>query len=366
MKRAFFLFLLLLSIVAMPLAAGEVESLIDKGIAAHDRGDYQEAVNFYKKALEIDPSNGLAHYEMAYSLYSAGELDLAIEHCKKSLEYSSDDEKLPAYDVYASILDDKGEPEKACEIYEEAISKYPYYFLIRYNYGLTLTRLNRLDEAEIMFRAAIMLEPRHPTSHVTLAANYYVMERNVEATLASYFFLLLEPNSARTPIFYKSFEDLLGYNSGKKKINEDGNEVVPITFNPSAKVDPRLKHQGLMLSMSKALNSSKKDSLNNLEFLKLVNDNFFDMIVKESIFDFRTEEDENSEDRDDFWTYYVKVLLKIKEKDYVMPMLCYISRSKNYPEAIEWMQENEDTMKEFEQWLYEEIFSDRELFLPED
>lgn len=41
---------------------------VNRGIALHDKGDYPGALKEYQSALDLWPQNGLAHYEIGYSL----------------------------------------------------------------------------------------------------------------------------------------------------------------------------------------------------------------------------------------------------------------------------------------------------------
>jgi tetratricopeptide (TPR) repeat protein len=356
--RNLFLFLILALMLAQASklsAAEDFDSLIQQGIEEHDKGNLQEAVEFYRKALEIEPESSLGHYEIAFSLYAAGELESAKEHCKKALEYGSGREKLPAYVVLASILDDSGEPEKACEVFEEAVNEFPDHYLLRFNYGLTLTRLGKLDKAEEMLKAGIALEPRHPTSHITLASIYKERARKVESIFPCYFFLLLEPNSPRSPLGFELLEEMYGFGVDEKL---EDNERTSITINMNQDVE----NQNLMvlefgLSLIQSTKLTKKEDITEFQSFEARHIKFLGTVFRMDLSD----EDENL-----IWVEYAKILKRINENDYLDAMLCYISRSKNYPEAIEWMLENDDKMKEFEEWLHEEIFSDRDLFEIED
>ena len=45
----------------------EVKELVSQGIELHDQGNYNEAINKYKKALEIDKNSTSANYELSYT-----------------------------------------------------------------------------------------------------------------------------------------------------------------------------------------------------------------------------------------------------------------------------------------------------------
>ena len=53
----------------------EAEKIVDEGVAYHDKGDYDGAVNKYNKALELDKDNLLALAEKAFTLNSLKKYD---------------------------------------------------------------------------------------------------------------------------------------------------------------------------------------------------------------------------------------------------------------------------------------------------
>ena len=45
-----------------------------------------EAIACYKKAIELDPKNAIAHTNLGNALHDKGQLDEAIACCKKAIE----------------------------------------------------------------------------------------------------------------------------------------------------------------------------------------------------------------------------------------------------------------------------------------
>jgi tetratricopeptide (TPR) repeat protein len=361
MKKNILFFLLLCVITAgTALANDEIDELVKKGITAHDRGDYQTAVEYYEKALEIDPNSSLALYEITYSLYAAGEHDRALEYAEKALENSHGQIRLPVYVTYASLLDDMGKVEEACEIFEEAIKDFPEHYLLRYNYGLTLLRIGELDRAMIMFEKAIELNPFHPTSHLSIASIHSEAGDKVETILPCYFFLLLEPNSARSLTGLQLLESTLkrGYSVEKGK---DGERTkVNIYYDADSTKPQKIRSIELLFTMVSASAVGESDTLDEFSRFLETNTKFLDLVIS------MTDELKNDDDNKYLWHKYMLLLKKINNAGYKEPFLYYITRSKANPKATKWMSENQNKMKEFENWLKEEIFSDPKLFILED
>lgn len=93
-----------LSIVA--LGQQSIDSLVRIGIAFHDEGDYQNAMEAYGQALELNPDSPLANYEMALTCMNLKDYDNCLFHCDKVIKQNGD-HLLYAYVVKGSCLDEE-------------------------------------------------------------------------------------------------------------------------------------------------------------------------------------------------------------------------------------------------------------------
>lgn len=64
----------------------DVDKLLSEGNAASNEGRYEDAISYFKKALEIDPNHILVLYNIGYPLRSLGEYDEAIQYYKRALD----------------------------------------------------------------------------------------------------------------------------------------------------------------------------------------------------------------------------------------------------------------------------------------
>jgi Flp pilus assembly protein TadD len=62
------------------------EDWFNKGIALEDLGKYDEAIQAFDKALELDPQNAEAWSEKGYALGELGKYDEAIQALDKAIE----------------------------------------------------------------------------------------------------------------------------------------------------------------------------------------------------------------------------------------------------------------------------------------
>ena len=86
-------------------------------------GDNEEAIKYYKEALEVDKDNEFIHNAMA-SIYRAnGEFTSAKMHLNNSLEL--DDQNPITYYNYGNLYVDMEHPEEAIAMYEKAVELHP-------------------------------------------------------------------------------------------------------------------------------------------------------------------------------------------------------------------------------------------------
>jgi len=69
----------------------QAEDLCDEAVDQYADGNYDEAIELYKKALELDPKYGDAFTGLAMCHQAKGDLDAAIEVTKRYVEVEPED-----------------------------------------------------------------------------------------------------------------------------------------------------------------------------------------------------------------------------------------------------------------------------------
>ncbi len=111
--------------------------------------------------------------------------DEAIDYCKKAIDKHPFENALKsAYVTYGNALDALKKPDKSIELYDEGIKKFPEFYQLYFNKGITLSSINQIDEAVSCLQRSISLNPKHAGSNNALARLLYSQNKNIPALLA--------------------------------------------------------------------------------------------------------------------------------------------------------------------------------------
>jgi tetratricopeptide (TPR) repeat protein len=149
--------------VQIKVIEASIDTAEDKAFAYRCLGDYymvqdsaDKAIENYLEALEIDPENSAAHFNLALALSQAGNADGAIEHIAEGVRLR------PAYALRAHrglgrILAEAGRPEEAVAEYKKYLRLRPDDARVHNDLGKVLGGLGRLEEAIGHFAEAVRL-----------------------------------------------------------------------------------------------------------------------------------------------------------------------------------------------------------------
>lgn len=325
--------LILLTLIAFSVQAQDqtVKDIVNEGIKYHDEGNYPKAIETYKKALEIDPNSGLANYEIALTYFSAKDYKNAEIHSKKAVE-ANDNHQMHAYMMYGNSLDMLGETKKAIKVYEKAIKDYDNY-LLYYNYALACLNAGETEKAYEAAIKAILNNSSHASSHLILSQ---VMEKKgsrVKAMLPLYFFLMLEPNSARSEVNYQALRGFI--DQGVTQTSEKN-----INVSVPTDKDADFGAAEMMISLSKASNTLEENKgKTELELFAGNNEKIFSMLGELK-----------KENTGFWWDFYVPFFYEMATKNLVKPFSYYISQSAG-EEADKWIEENVAEFEKFKNWV---------------
>ena len=338
MKKHFLIFGLLL-ISTFLYSQISVDSLVEVGIQYHDNGEFIQAIETYKTALDIEPNSPLVNYEIALTYMYAGDYQNAIKHSDKVIK-KNDKYLLQAYLVKGSCLDYLGKTKESIKLFKKGIKKFGDDHLLYYNLGYNYYNIKEFDKAEKAFIKAINTKANHASSHLFLGYLMYEKNQRVQSLLSLHFFLLLEPNSERSQNAYNLLQSQL---SGGVEKNQEEPGKIDIFLSPD-----QLKSEfgtiDMMITILEASKSLEENEGKSDDQMFIENTTSFFKILGEH---------KTKENTGFWWDFYVPFFYLIAESEHIDTYCYYISQSTKET-AVDWLKENEKRVTDFAKWLSEE------------
>jgi tetratricopeptide (TPR) repeat protein len=131
-----------------------------------DKGRFNEAIENYRKAIQINPNSAVPLYSLGLALAAQGRLDEAIENYRKAIQINPN--YSDALNNLGNALTDQGRLDEAIENYRKAIQLNPNDCKVLNNLGGALLHQGRFDEAIESFRKAIRINPDYAEAQYNL------------------------------------------------------------------------------------------------------------------------------------------------------------------------------------------------------
>ena len=124
------------------------------------QGDLELAVQLYKRSLELHPT-AEAYTFLGWTYHFQGKIDEAIAECKKAI--ALDPGFGNPYNDIGAYLIEKGSPDDAIPWLEKAIAskRYDAYHYPWYNLGRVYVAKEMYNRARQCFEKALEIEPRY-------------------------------------------------------------------------------------------------------------------------------------------------------------------------------------------------------------
>lgn len=339
--------LAILSMLYFSLSAqegGNVDSLINQGVEFHDQGDYGKAISHYEKALEFEPNNTIALAEKAFSLLALKEYGQSIKVCKQAIKSNPESKGLKfVYTTYGNALDASEKPKKAVELYNQGIEQFPDYYQLCYNKGVTLSGLQKYDEALLSFQESVSLNPQHASSHNAIGRILMMNNSNIPSLLAFGRFFVIEPQGGRAKSNLPFVQKIMTANvekTGKNSITINIDENSLSDANQEETKANNFGMASLILSTSAALDYDE-DNKDKSE-VELFRSKFETLC---SLF-----KDVQNDNFGFYWEYYVPYFIEMLDQDMIETFSYIVYASSENQEVKKWLDENRTEIDSFYDW----------------
>ena len=335
MKKQILIFGMVL-ISSMIYAQSNTDSLVRAGVNYHDSGQYDEAIEMYKKAIELEPNSPLIHYELSMTYMYSKDYKKSIEHSDKVIKIN-DEFLLEAYITKGSCLDYLGKTKESIKLLKKGVRKFGDHHLLYYNMGLAYYNARDLDNAEETIISAIKTNMNHTSSHLLLGFIMQEKNQRIQSLICLHYFLLLEPNSNRAKIAYKSLQE---QSSGNVQKDKDKPNQINIVLD-AGQTETEFGTAELMLSMLEASKSIEENKDKSEEELFVENTTSFFKVLGEL-----------NEDKNDgiWWDFYIPFFYDLAKSEHIEAYCYYISQSSNQI-ASDWIENNTIKMNKLSAWL---------------
>ncbi len=149
----------------------------------------------WSRALACTTGNSMAHYDLGAARYAKGDKEEAIAQYRRALEI--DPAYVKARTGLGIALFDKGEREKAIVQYQIALKIDPTYPEAHNNLGVALFAMGGREEAVVQYRKALAINPDYAEAHYNLG-NALLQLGQMEQAVAQYHKALeITPDDAR-------------------------------------------------------------------------------------------------------------------------------------------------------------------------
>jgi len=125
------------------------------GLLLNNKGQTQEAIEYYQQALRLKPDYIEAHNNLGTALADAGRQQEAIEHYRQALRLNPD--YIEAHNNLGAALADAGRLQEAIEQYQQALRLKPGYAYLYFNMAMIYARMKQSSEAIAAARKALEL-----------------------------------------------------------------------------------------------------------------------------------------------------------------------------------------------------------------
>ena len=164
---------------AIKVTANNYIAYDNLGVAYGNKGNFDEAIEMFKKAIKMNPDMDTFHCNLGRAYEEKGWLDEAAAEYERAIAINHSNKK--AYKKLIAIYEKQGNIDNVIMILQQAIELNPDFVEAYNKLGLIYGNQGRLEEAIALFQEAIRLQPDSAVPYYNLGRAYLYLARNEEA-----------------------------------------------------------------------------------------------------------------------------------------------------------------------------------------
>lgn len=314
---------------------------VHEGVMLHDEGKYDEALIRYNEALVLDKDNLIALSEKAMTLEAAKKYDEAVELSKHVINIYPNEDIKNIFVTYANSLDHQKKSDLAIKVYDQGLKKYPDYYQLHFNKGISLINSKQTEKALESFQNAVKLEPTHPGSWNALAV--LNRDKRIPSIMASSRYLTLDNRSPRAKGNLDLLLDLM-----MQGVTQKDDQSINLNIDPSTvglagskkKVANNFSVTDMVLSMSAAMDFDEKNK-NKTAVQKFIDK--FETIC-------RSMDETKKGQKGFYWEFVGPYFIEIEKNKMTETFAYIIFLPKQTEDVLEYHKNNSQKIKEFYTW----------------
>jgi tetratricopeptide (TPR) repeat protein len=177
---------------ALEINPNDRDAHTDLGMVLDGIGRLDEAIAQYQKALKIDPNNVEAHNNLGNTLFRKGQLGEAIAQYQMAVKINP--ENAEAQGNLGAALFQNGQFDEAMAQYQKSLEINPNYAEAHNNLGNALLQSGQLDRAIEEFQKAIEINPKFAQAHGNLGLAFFRLGQLEDAITECQKALRLDPS----------------------------------------------------------------------------------------------------------------------------------------------------------------------------
>ncbi|OGC08091.1 hypothetical protein A2V82_05095 [candidate division KSB1 bacterium RBG_16_48_16] len=168
------------------------------GNTAYKKGQYESAISFYQKAIDLNSNNPKAYYGEGLALTKLRRYEEAIGAFEKAVELSPSYDE--AYAAMGSTYDDIGKLDEAIASYQKAVEINPTSKTSIYNLGGVYKKAKDNRNAIKYFQLATQVDPEYYRAFSSLGTAYFDDGQVDNAIMAFQNALALKPDYVESSV----------------------------------------------------------------------------------------------------------------------------------------------------------------------